>query len=224
MALYQKRQRAISLRKQGASYSQIKEEVKVSKSTLSLWLRDMPLSEKRLRALRDFSAVRIEKYRETRRKTREIRWASVRKNAEKEISVLSKRELFLAGLFLYWGEGTKTAPGLVSVSNTDPVMLKFFISWMELLGVPRSKLRVKIHFYRDMNIHKESLFWSRTLGIPLANFRKPYIKDSTQSGLSYPQRFTHGTANVMYGNRDISERVLLGLEHVRSMFADTSAV
>ena len=104
-ALRGEKLKALELRKAGASYSQIRKTVRVSKSSLSLWLHDMPLSKKRLGELQGFNEARIEKYRETRRKTREARRANVRKVAKKDIGSLSKRDLFLAGLFLYWGGG-----------------------------------------------------------------------------------------------------------------------
>ena len=207
------------MREAGSSYSQIKEQLNVSKSTLSLWLRDMPLDEKRLRGLRDFSAVRIEKFRESMRRKREARLATVRTQVAEDIGCLSQRELLLAGLFLYWGEGTKTAVANTSVSNTDPVMLNFFIEWLEVLGVPKKKLRIYVHLYADMDVKKELKYWSKTLGLPLSAFRKPYIKDSKRSGLSYPQRFTHGTCNVIYNNRDVSEYVMSALDYIREEFA-----
>ncbi|MFA7302734.1 MAG: hypothetical protein WC030_03230 [Candidatus Paceibacterota bacterium] len=219
MALLQKKSEAIRLREAGSSYSQIKEQLNVSKSTLSLWLRDMPLDEKRLRGLRDFSAVRIEKFRESMRRKREARLATVRTQVAEDIGCLSQRELLLAGLFLYWGEGTKTAVANTSVSNTDPVMLNFFIEWLEVLGVPKKKLRIYVHLYADMDVKKELKYWSKTLGLPLSAFRKPYIKDSKRSGLSYPQRFTHGTCNVIYNNRDVSEYVMSALDYIREEFA-----
>lgn len=219
MALRVQREQAVRMRKAGASYSQIKQEIGVSKSTLSLWLRDIPLSEKRLRMLRDFNTTRIEKYRETCRKRREDRWKTVRAQMSKDIGTLTKREIFIAGLFLYWGEGGKTVMTNISVTNTDPAMLRFFLAWLTLLGVPKERVWVKIHLYRDMDTKKELLFWSKALNVPLRQFRKPYIKHSSRSKLSYPQRFTHGTGNIIYGNRDITERVLLGLEHLRDQFA-----
>lgn len=57
------------------------------------------------------------------------------------------------------------------------------------------------------------------LDLPLSSFRKPYIKTSSRTGLSYSQKFTHGTCNLIYGNRDVSEYVLMALEHIRSEFA-----
>ena len=123
MALRKEKSEAIRMRKEGASYSQIKEKLKVSKSSLSLWLHEMPLPEKRLRELRDWNVVRIERFRNTMRRKREGRWAEVRKRAAKDIRTLSKRELLIAGLFLYWGEGTKTSVASTSISNTDPAMI-----------------------------------------------------------------------------------------------------
>ena len=65
------REKAIKLRKQGKSYSQIKTIIGVNKGTLSYWLKDFPLEEKRLRELRDWNQVRIEHYRKTRTLKRE---------------------------------------------------------------------------------------------------------------------------------------------------------
>ncbi len=219
MALREKKLEAIRMRKEGASYSQIKERLKVSKSSLSLWLHDMPLPDKRLRELRDWNVVRIERFRETMRHKREDRWAKVGKHVAKSVGTLSKRELLIAGLFLYWGEGTKTSVASTSLSNTDPAMIRFFIHWLELLGVSKSRLRVYVHLYSDMDVQKELRYWSKILDLPLSSFRKPYIKTSNRSDLSYPQKFTHGTCNLIYGNRDVSEYVLMALDYIRSEFA-----
>ena len=206
------------MRKEGASYSQIKEKLKVSKSSLSLWLHNMPLPEKRLRELRDHNAVRIERFSNTMRLKRESRWAEVRERVAKDIGKLSERELLIAGLFLYWGEGGKTELTSTSLSNTDSAMIRFFMKWMKSLGVPRDRLRVRVHLYADMNIRAELKYWSTTLGLPLSSFTKPYVKTSNRSGLSYPQKFTHGTCNVLYHNRDVSEYVLMALDCIRSEF------
>jgi len=73
MARFKDREKAIILRKQGMSYSQIKKILKVGKSTLSTWLKDYPLSKQRIRELRDWSEQRIERCRETKRKKKEKR-------------------------------------------------------------------------------------------------------------------------------------------------------
>lgn len=217
--LREEKSEAIRMRKEGASYSQIRQKVSVSKSTLSLWLRGLPLSNERINQLRSHSAVRIERYRETRRKTRESRWATVRECFAKEFPRFTDRELLIAGLFLYWGEGGKTKLTTTTVSNTDPAMLVFFIRWLALLQVPKDRLRVHVHLYADMDVKKELEYWSKELDLPQSSFRKPYIKQSNRTDLTYPQKFTHGTCNVIFENRDVSEYVLQALEHIRSLFA-----
>lgn len=224
MALREKKEKAIVMRRAGASYTEIKETLKVSKSSLSLWLRDLPLSKKRLDELRGKNPLRIERFRETMRHKRETRLQEVRVRAGKSIGRLSERDIFIGGLFLYWGEGTKTAVACTAVANTDPAVLKFFVKWLGALGVPRNRLRVKLHLYKDMNVAKELRFWSKELQIPLAQFRKTYIKDSKQSMLTHTQRFVHGTCNIMVDSRDLIETVLMSLEHVRSQFAEKEAM
>ena len=101
------KQKAIKLRDIGYSYSQIKEKIGVSKSTLSDWLRDMPLSDKRIRELRDFNSERIERYRNTMKEKKDKRLREVYKKVSKDIGSFSNREIFLLGLFLHWGRGLK---------------------------------------------------------------------------------------------------------------------
>jgi len=207
------------MRMQEMSYSQIKDALGVSKSTLGVWLHEYPLSRERINELRGWSERRIEKYRETRAAKKRKRLSDVHARAMQDIGTLSDRELFTAGLFLYWGEGTKTGYTTTSISNTDPAVLICFIRWIVLLGARREKLKVYVHLYSDMDVEEELDYWSRVLGLPRSAFRKPYIKSSTRSGLTYPQRFTHGTCNLIYENRDIAEYVHQALECVRAQFA-----
>lgn len=214
MAKFKKKQQAISLRKSGKSYSQIKQLVGVSKSTLSNWLKSMPLSDGRIRILRDWNEKRIENFRSTMRQKKEARLAKIYSEEKMNILPLSERELFLAGLFLYWGEGGKTAEARLVISNTNPAVIKFFIRWLSVLKVSKDKLRIYMHLYRDMNTKKELNFWAKTLDIPLQQFQKPYIKNSALSGLTYKNGFNHGTCNAMIGDARLSERVLMGIKAV----------
>jgi len=80
----------------------------VSKSTLSLWLREYPLFEYQIKKLFDDKHQWIERIRIPRRLKKQKRRSLVLDRVSKDINTLSSREFFLAGLFLYWGEGGKT--------------------------------------------------------------------------------------------------------------------
>lgn len=209
------REKALILRARGMSYSQIKEELNVSKSSLSLWLRDYPLSAKKILALQANSPRRIEKFIETMRQKREKGFEAIYRKVKSDIGVLSDRDLLIGGIFLYWGEGAKTSPYCCAVSNTDPDVLKTFIKWVALLGVDKKKLHVSIHLYKDMNITKELKYWSKELGIATSIFKKPYIKDSKLSGLTYKTGFGHGTCNIRYYNKFLWQYSLMSLKYIR---------
>ncbi|MDP9249043.1 MAG: helix-turn-helix domain-containing protein [bacterium] len=208
------KQQAIKLRLAGHSYSQIKQKIGVSKSTLSGWLEKFPLSEKRIRELRDNNPRRIEHYRNTMREKKEIRLRNVYEIVSKDIGSFTKRDLFLAGLFLYWGEGTKSQDSIVTVTNTNPAMLQFFIRWLQLLGVKRKDLKVKLHLYSDMNIKQSIDFWSRELKIPTNRFYKTYVKKTCLESITYRNGFGKGTCSVIFGNKPLWEYISMGLKYL----------
>ena len=209
MALRIQKDAAIKLRKQGKSYSQIKAELGVSKSTLSGWLSGMPLSASAITFLQKDAAV-IEKIRLTKLKNRTSRLQEVSKKVSEDMGIITSRELFIAGFFLYWAEGGKTTPYVISLSNTDPEMIVTYIRWLTLLKVPKEKIIVRLQLYADMNVQKEIKYWVKSIGVSEKNFKKPYIKKSNLSDLTYISR-GHGTCNVMVYSRDVAEYVHQGL-------------
>ncbi len=220
MALPEKREKAIQLRRQGLPYSAIREKLGVSKSTISLWLRDMPLSRVEINQLRAHSPKRIERFRQAMRAKKDARRTIVFQKIARDVGKFSKRDTFIAGLFLYWGEGTKTAEYTTSLTNTDPSIVRFYIEWLESLGVERGVLKVKLHLYADQDVKKLTRFWSDTLKINSTNFNKPYIKESLLSGKTYKGMFSYGTCVVSYHNRDFYEYVMEGIKYLRGINTD----
>lgn len=208
------KRKALELRRLGKSYGQIRQELGLSKSTLSVWLRKHPLTQEQIRLLNGSNQARIEKYRHTMRLKRERKLKRYYSEIKKKILPFSKRELFLAGLFLYWGEGGKTERGAVTISNTDPAVLRFSLLWMrEALDISREKIQVLLHLYSDMVIEEEMGFWSKTLCIPRTQFVKPYIKKSKRADLD-EKGFGHGTCNLRVCNTIIKEKILMGIKAV----------
>lgn len=199
------------------SYGQIKDALGVGKGTLSAWLKDMPLSEGRIRELRALSPMRIERCRNTKLKKKQNRLDGVYRKASEDIGVLSERELFLAGLFLYWGEGWKSTNATTALTNTNPRMIILFLKWLNLLGVDKGRVKVRLDLYVDMDIKKEISFWTKELGISQSQFTKPYIKKSRRSDITYKTGFGHGTCSVMFGNRDVHEYVLAGVKRLSEL-------
>jgi len=221
MALQEKREQAIALRKKQISYSEIKNLLNVSKSTLSLWLRNYPLSRERINELRGNSEKRIERYRETRRKTKETRLNKYYSEQKKCVFPLNKRDIFIAGLFLYWGEGSKAKATDLSVSNTHPSVINFFIEWLEVVfKIPRNELKFRMHFYKNMDIKKETAFWAKILNVSIKQFAKPYIKKTSSLRINEKGSFGHGTCNAGIYNARLHEQVLMAIKVVSDKYFD----
>ncbi|HEX8931789.1 MAG TPA: hypothetical protein VF810_01390 [Patescibacteria group bacterium] len=150
---------------------------------------------------------------------REARLQKVYDEALSTILPLTKKELFLAGLFLYWGEGGKTHKGLVSISNTDPAVLQFTLCWMQYtLDIPKEKVTVRLHLYEDMVVEEEIRFWRQTLSLPEKQFAKPYIKKSKRADLD-EKGYGHGTCNLIVGNTIIKEKILMSIKAIADFYS-----
>ena len=131
----QLREQAINLRiKENLSYTQIRKRLGVPKSTLSYWLRGFPLSEERILELRrqgwKKAEAKIERFCAAMRKKKELKEREIFNKYKKRFDKLSKDTFFVAGLMLYLGEGDKKNYNRISLANTDPEIIKFFIKWM----------------------------------------------------------------------------------------------
>lgn len=124
MARRLKKSLAIELRKSGKTYNEIIEALVVPKGTLSDWLSDYPLTSRQIEALsRNIKRRRIistEKTIAVKYRKKQARLKKIYEDQVKELLPLTKREFYLAGLFLYWGEGAKMSTGSISLNNTDP--------------------------------------------------------------------------------------------------------
>ncbi|MBT6920768.1 MAG: hypothetical protein HN981_00010, partial [Candidatus Pacebacteria bacterium] len=171
--------KAIALRKLGYSYSKILKEVKVSKSTLSVWCRDIKLTEAQNKKLIDFrnksaqkgSLIAAKKKREEKiardKKTHEL--------AFKRIGKLNKKNRFIAGIALYLGDGYKTEYRF-GFSNADPKIIKFMFHWLIEFGeIDREKINGRIWLHDDLDENLAKDYWSRYLGISKDNFIKSYL-------------------------------------------------
>ena len=170
------------MRKKGVSVNKIAQELSISKSTVSLWTRDVILSIEQLEALRMASIRGGERGRlKGALMQKEKRLNLIEQNKRFGIHALKdlrEREVFIAGVALYWAEGTKKGQEC-SFCNSDPEMIAFFIKWaIKFLNVKKEDMYFRVavnelHQEREQIITK---YWSTMLNIPLDQFRKTTFK------------------------------------------------
>lgn len=162
--------RAINLRKQGLSYSEILKEVLVAKSTLSLWLRDVGLSKIQKHTLTQKKLEASIKGGQKKRNQRLERTLQIKKQANNEIGEIDKNVIKLLGAFLYWAEGSKQKSHSVSTgvkfSNSDPLMINFFYKWLlEVCEVDSKSIYFELYIHENSDIEVARKYWSKFIPI-----------------------------------------------------------
>jgi len=196
------RQLATNLRvEENKSYSEIRKILGVPKSTLSYWLKELPLEESKIKELQKAGWKKSEASRERYRNTmRLIKLAKDEKVYQKYLTRfnnLSKDVIFVAGLMLYLGEGSKKDYTKIVLTNTDPNVIFFFIKWaIEYLGVRKADYRVQLHLYEDMTLEKEINLWQNKLKIPKKQFYKSSIRKLREGSFTYKDSIRHGTCSI----------------------------
>jgi hypothetical protein len=154
-----KEQKIIQLRLKGYSYGMIMKEVKLSKSTLSAWLKELPFKPndeliKRIGAAKMKSAL-------FKHEQRRQSIFKAHKEAKKELGKISERDLLFLGIGLYMGEGSKLYEQ-VRLINSDPKIILLTIKWLKkICGLDIINFSLTIHIYPDTNENKAINFWSK---------------------------------------------------------------
>jgi len=182
MAKPRERIKARELRRQGVSVKEIAGRLNIAKSTVSLWVRDIILTQEQLEKLYKRMLKGAEKGRTLgalkQKQDRLKRIEDSKKKGCRVLSSLSRKEFFIAGIALYWAEGKKKTRN-VSFCNSDPMLVKFMINWLkQSFGIPVERLRGyvginEIHKKREERVTK---YWSKITGIPLSQFTKTSFK------------------------------------------------
>ncbi|MGW6736767.1 hypothetical protein [Streptomyces sp. NPDC055013] len=170
--------KARELRLQGWTYDQIEAELGCSRSSVSLWVRDLPRPERKRSHTE--AAVIAKKGWEAKLRIRDEERQRTKEAAEQAIGILSARELFLVGVGLYWAEGGKDKPydrrENVTFVNSDPGMIRVFLVWLDLLDVERERLRFTVMVHENADVEDAEKYWADLVGADGSAFNKTTLK------------------------------------------------
>ena len=202
--------KVIKLRKDGTSIGVINKKYGIPKSTLSIWFRKIRLNKYQKDKIYKLASIKMA---DARKKA--VLWHNKQKNdrinkAKSEaLATLSKLDLNdkniieLALSFLYLGEGTKTK--VTSLGNTNPLILRFFITSIKLIYENVKISKCELHLRLDQNAEKEIKYWSNELKIPIDNFR--FVKDKRKIKSPTYQNY-HGVCVIRFNNVGIQRRLM----------------
>ena len=173
------RARARELRLEGRTYDEIEEQLGVSRSSVSLWVRDLPKPPPRFTRAELAKRASEERW-EPLRRLREAERQATKAAAAGSVGDVSDRDLFVMGVALYWAEGTKDKKYArresVAVINSDPGLIMVYLAWLRLLGVDRARLRFRVHIHESADVDQAQRFWADLVGVDVAELRRPTLK------------------------------------------------
>lgn len=190
-ALVQEKELAIELRKQGLSYKEILERVPVAKSTLSLWVKDLPLTKDERAVLRsrtdkNISRGRIKAASELR-KRRLVREKAWHKEAQILFDAHKDDPLFHTGIALYWAEGAKRV-NQWSFMNSDVDMIRVMQRWLVVYtSVPHKQVEYRLYVHRPYLDQGCEHWWCQQLHVGEDQFLKTVIKPTQRKVKKRPQ-------------------------------------
>lgn len=208
------KKKSIELRKKGRSYGEIKKDLNVPKSTLSYWLKDVPLTEGQKKRFYTNNILILSRGSQSQKERRLREIAQIINKAKEEISnSISLESYRLFGAALYWAEGNKKHS--LGITNSDPYFILFMVKWFEnILGAsPKKDLKAHLNIYPQQNEHDIKEFWSQLTGIPLENFGKSFVK---------PLSKNYKKNNLYYGT--IKIKVHRGTDRRHRIFGWVKAV
>jgi hypothetical protein len=206
---------ARELRRNGESVREIAKKLKVSKGSVSTWVRDIELSQEQKEILkkrnpmgRKGKSQYPQIYRSNSRiyLKKRIQWQHDGRKLAKE-----NERLFNAACMLYWGEGAKNANTMM-VNNTDPYVVKLMKQFMDIyfsdfpvLFEVKYKPRAKISEQRVQQ------HWGEVLGIDPDIIKVRISTDKRSSGnLKHP----FGIGSIVCHRTQVVQTIFGGIQEI----------
>jgi transcriptional regulator with XRE-family HTH domain len=205
------RAEARRLRKdQGRSIKEIARLLGVSRSSVSLWVRDIELTPEQESAL---SA------RDPARNHARNGWAANRERGRlrrRGYQLAGRRRarrlepLFVAGCMLYWAEGWKCR-STVQLTNADPEVIRLFARFLrECFGVPDDRMRLACHLFADHLSRQREIeqFWLDVVDLPRSFLQKSMVnKYSRPSQRKWLNALPYGTCKLIVHSTEILQTI-----------------
>jgi len=198
---------AVNLRQtNGLSIKKIAKQLGVSQSSVSVWVRNVKLTNTQKDAL-------LIKNPSNRRK-----WSEDWSNKFREKRIYSQNlgariaetedKLYAFGCALYWAEGSKSKNS-VTLTNSDSNMMKFFVNFLRIkFGVSDEEFKISINCYLNDGLTMEEIqnFWLNLLKLPKECMRICTVRNKYYDN-NRPQKYPYGICRVRVHNTDIIQKI-----------------
>jgi predicted transcriptional regulator len=195
------------LRREGKSVNEIVAILGVAKSSVSIWVRDIQLTEDQQNILkhrgRQYGAdnagaqANIERFRTMRQDYQQTGREKAKEN----------RPLHIAGCMLYWAEGSKNRHRMEFV-NANPYMMQFFMRFLrEEMNVENALIKINIHCHTNEpnEIQRITQYWLDLLQLPASCLRKISFKERS---VSKRKQLANGVCGIRVESTELTHHIL----------------
>lgn len=198
------RERARELRRLGWSYKKIVEELGVSKSSVSLWVRDIELTPEQI----ENNKVIVRVFGDANKGAQHNRCVALEQRRAYQQAGREKAKemskLHIIGCMLYWAEGTKQRNTLEFV-NADPHMMSVFVRFLrEELSVADADFKLRVHVHNADRVVETENYWLELLRLPREVLIKTYVKKGSKTRQN---RLENGVCGVRVESTEIVHHI-----------------
>lgn len=206
------------MRKNGYSVGDIEKELGVSRSSVSIWVRDIELTEEQKKSLKEKSKkwAGQNKGAQTNRDRSKAHRTEVRGRGYKKAESDTAFQVICA---LYWGEGTKSTNNTAAIANADADVLRFWGKWLLEEGY-EDCIRFRIRYYGENGVSEEKIKQQWIDWIPF--LKDKHIKKFTRCIINRASqrkkigKLPYGTGELSVCNSDLWEILMGGIDFLRA--------
>ncbi len=206
-------------REEGLAITEIAQRLDVAKSSVSNWVRDIPLTDAQQAALKAHYTHYESQHQGSRAVIRKYRALRQHYQAEGRAKAREGDPLHLAGCMLYWAEGRKSRNSLTLV-NSDPQMLVFYMRFLRsCLDVTDSDIQIRISCYSESEDATARIvaYWFDLLGLPCDCLKQIIVNRRPNSSQQRGRKLNYGTCEVAVHRTSQVQHVLGAIQEYAGM-------
>lgn len=202
-------EKAKELRKQGIAITKIASELKISKSTIFSWTKNISISNEQKRKLLHREIKCIDNSGRLVAISKACRNKRVLAQERGREKIKSGNILYVAGCMLYWGEGNKQI-NQCRFSNSELPMMILFKSFLEeFFNISSDEISIVINAYTDLHSQKEiENYWLNGLKLPQKSLKKcTWNKYPSSSKKKNINKSKYGTCSLIVNKTEIVQEI-----------------
>jgi hypothetical protein len=206
-------------REEGRSVKEIADLLGVSKSSVSLWVRDIVLTAEQHAALQARNGLHERQRLANAVMSARARARRVKAQTDGRSRARRGKNLYVIGCMLYWAEGSRNRNKLV-FTNSDPEMVRTFMTFLrDAFATDVGRIRITCNLFADHVERQREIedFWLRTAGLPRTALCKSTVNHySKYSQKKRTNKLPFGTCRIVVNSTEIAQTIYGSIQELAS--------